>query len=819
MSQTRRDEAEYDGSIEVRRASIGSKVVGTTIDEETARRIRGEQVSAIVELTPMSATANVCAAVIVAVSFRGAASWVFLFAWSAAIVAFALVALRSWGRAREHPIRAASVRALTQTRVNAVVLAVAWGIAPIVLLPGADTYHQLLLEILLTGLIAGGAFGLATVPAAAIGYVWILIGSGLVAMLSTTDAGNAVNTAMVVVLWVIYGLYLSKNIQIHAARFAENARNRAELTEKSEVIGLLLNDFQEHGSDWLWETDASGQIVEPSRRFCEVAGRSRAELSDMPLRALLSASDAEGIDDLVEAMEWYETFRDHVIDLKACGERRSWSITGRPIFRANGSFHGYHGVASDVTDRRAAQARVAYLAETDPITELANRSKFARVLETALFGEAATGRVTLFCIDLDRFKAVNDTMGHPVGDALLAEVGRRLKSCVCETWTVARIGGDEFALLDPVGDRPDFACETAQRILAAFDLPFTLDGADFTVGASIGIAIAPEDGSTPADLMKSADLALYRAKEEGRDTFRFFEPGMDARAARRRLLEQGLRAALDTDQLYLVYQPIVDLAANRVSGFETLVRWNSPEFGAVSPGEFIPIAEECKLIIPLGEWILRTAMREAARWPRDLRVSINLSPVQFRNRRLLAVIVEAMAESGLTPNRLQVEITETTLLDAGESTLAMLCDLRTLGVRVALDDFGTGYSSLNYLRKFPFDKVKIDKSFVDDIVANPQSRAIVRAIMELTVALGMTTVAEGVETLSQLFELRALGCDEIQGYVISAAIGADSVPDYLGFDLGTVTGDLVDPSDIELIDPSPTTIDPPGRRSGARSVA
>jgi predicted signal transduction protein with EAL and GGDEF domain len=295
------------------------------------------------------------------------------------------------------------------------------------------------------------------------------------------------------------------------------------------------------------------------------------------------------------------------------------------------------------------------------------------------------------------------------------------------------------------------------------DLPFTLDGADFSVGTSIGIAIGPEDGSTPMDLMKSADLALYRAKAEGRDGFRFFEPGMDEKARRRRLLEQGLRNAMDTDKLFLVYQPIVDLVSDRISGFETLIRWRSPEFGNVSPAEFIPIAEECKLIVPIGEWILHEATRQAATWPRDIRVSINLSPVQFRNRRLLATIVSALEHSRLPPYRLQIEITESTLLDAGEHTLAMLRDLRELGVRVALDDFGTGYSSLNYLRKFPFDKIKIDKSFVDDIDRKEQSCAIVRAIMDLTSALGMSTVAEGVETSSQLATLRDLGCDEIQG--------------------------------------------------------
>ena len=769
------------------------------IDEETARQIRGEQVSAIVQLAPMSAAANIVSAILIVAIFHQRTSILFLVGWVGAIVAFSLMALRNWRRTRGRVIRTASPRALSRTTLHAAILAAIWGLAPIVLLPTSDTYHQLVLQILATGMTAGGAFGLATVPRAAISYVCVLIVAGMVAMLQATTTTDVATNAIVIALWVLYGFYLSRNIVIHAARFAENARNRAELTEKSEVIGLLLNDFQEHGSDWLWETDALGRIVEPSRRFAEVTGRDQVQLSGMPLRALMSAAEATGVDDLFDAMLWYETFRDHVVVLDVGGERRDWSLTGRPIFRANGTFCGYHGVGSDVTERRAAQARVTWLAETDPVTGLANRAKFAHELERALSPESGNGRATLFCIDLDRFKTINDTMGHPVGDALLSEVGRRLSTSVGDDWLVARIGGDEFALLHPGCDRPDLASDAALRVLATFDQPFSLDGADFTIGASLGIAIAPDDGSTPAGLMKSADLALYRAKEEGRDTYRFFEPGMDARARRRRLLEQALRSALDTDQLYLVYQPIVELASNKVCGFETLVRWASPEFGQVSPAEFIPIAEECKLIVPIGEWILRTAMREAAHWPRDIKISINLSPVQFRHRRLLASIVDALDESGLTPNRLQVEITETTLLDAGETTLGILRDLRTLGVRVALDDFGTGYSSLNYLRKFPFDKVKIDKSFVDDIDSNAQSRAIVRAIMELTDALGMTTVAEGVETLSQLFELRALGCAEIQGYVISAAIEAEAVRDHLGVGLGRFTADLVEPADLELV--------------------
>ncbi|MER2605091.1 MAG: EAL domain-containing protein [Siculibacillus sp.] len=784
----------------VLRAIAGLRSIDRTIDEETARFIRGDQVAAIVELSPMSAAANVFNAVLIAFAFHDHANPIFLAAWVGALTVFSFMAMRNWSRSRRRTITTASPRALNRAAINAVTLASVWGIAPLILTPGADAYHQLAMQVMMTGMAAGGAFGLATVPRAAIPYVWIMVLSAMASMIIGGKQELATDT-VALMLWSAYGLYLTRNIAVHSSRFFENSRNRAELTEKTAVIGLLLNDFQEHGSDWLWETDATGRIVDPSRRFAEAAGRTSEEMSGLPLRALLASSASDPVEPLFDAMQWYETFLDRVVELEVGGQRRSWSMTGRPVFRSNGVFCGYHGVASDVTERREAEARVAWLAATDPVTGLANRAKFSTELERAMAAEETFGRLTLYCVDLDRFKAVNDTMGHPVGDVLLAEVGRRLIECSGAEFLVARIGGDEFALLHPGCDRPDRAADIAMRILATFDTPFTLDGADFSIGASIGIAIGPDDGATPAELMKSADLALYRAKEEGRDTFRFFEAGMDARARRRRQLEQGLRAALDTDQLRLVYQPIVDVGDYRVSGFETLVRWRSPEFGNVSPGEFIPIAEDCKLIVPMGEWILRSAIAEAARWPRHLKVSINLSPIQLRHRRLLAVIVDALDASGMPPTRLQVEITETTLLEAAEETLRTLQDLRALGVRVALDDFGTGYSSLNYLRKFPLDKIKIDKSFVDDIDGNTQSRAIVKAIMDLTGALGMTTVAEGVETLSQMSELRALGCHEIQGYAISAAIEAEAVADFLGRNLRRVTGEIVESDELVPTDP------------------
>lgn len=779
---------------------FGLRAPDATVDEETERRIRAEQISAIVELVPMSAAANVlCAGIIVALFFDTSAAG-FAFAWSVSIFGFVAIALRNWWRTRNAARIGVGGNAVTRLTLNALLLGGLWGLAAIVMLPGADTERQLVLQIIVTGMAAGGAFGLSTVPRAAIVYVWTIAFCSAIAMETATDLAGWRDQIAIVAMWVGFATYCSRNIGIHAVRFYENARNRVELTEKNEVIGLLLKDFQEHGGDWLWETDSEGRLVDPSPRLAEVAGRTIEEVRHMPLRALLAAGDAEGEEALLDAMAWYEIFRDIVVSVRVGEAVRHWSLTGRPVFRANGTFCGYQGVGSDITERRAAEERITFLAETDPVTGLVNRMKFAAELERAVNDPAAQGRAILFYLDLDQFKSINDTMGHPVGDALLDQVGHRLMASTGPLDVVARIGGDEFAILRPGSDRPDHASEVAETILATFETPFTLDDADFSVGTSIGIAIGPIDGATPMDLMKSADLALYRAKAEGRGTYRFFEPGMDERARRRRLLEQGLRAAMENDELYLVYQPIVDASSGRIAGFETLVRWRSPEFGNVSPAEFIPIAEECKLIVPIGEWILHEAAREAATWPRELRVSVNLSPVQFRNRRLLSTIVSALEHSRLTPSRLQIEITESTLLDAGEQTLAMLRDLRTLGVRVALDDFGTGYSSLNYLRKFPFDKIKIDKSFVDDIDHREQSRAIVRAIIELTSAMGMATVAEGVETTSQLQTLRDLGCDEIQGYVISAAVEVDAIPDLLASNWEETTGDLVEPSDLELVD-------------------
>jgi diguanylate cyclase (GGDEF)-like protein len=412
-----------------------------------------------------------------------------------------------------------------------------------------------------------------------------------------------------------------------------------------------------------------------------------------------------------------------------------------------------------------AEARISHMARHDPLTDLPNRMRLREVLSEALRRAGSGGGVAVLCLDLDRFKHVNDSLGHPVGDGLLALVAERLRACVREGDCVARLGGDEFAVVQAGLDQPGGAHRLARAVIEALSMPYEVAGHQIVVGASVGIALGPEDGDDPDRLLKSADLALHRAKADGRGGYSFFEPHMDAAMQARRALEVDLRQALGRGEFALHYQPLVNVASRNVTGFEALLRWHHPERGLISPAEFIPLAEEIGLIGPIGEWVLRQACTDAAAWPAPIGVAVNLSPVQFRSRHLVTAVFSALAGSHLPASRLELEITEAVMLDDTESTLATLHQLRALGVRISMDDFGTGYSSLSYLRRFPFDKIKIDQSFIRDLPDRSDSVAIVRAVSGLGRSLGMTTTAEGVETTEQLAALEREGCDEVQGYL------------------------------------------------------
>ncbi|NUR12041.1 MAG: EAL domain-containing protein, partial [Bradyrhizobium sp.] len=458
-------------------------------------------------------------------------------------------------------------------------------------------------------------------------------------------------------------------------------------------------------------------------------------------------------------------------------------VTRQPM--AGGGWVATH---LDVTEQRRSEAKITHMAQHDALTDLPNRVLLRERMEHAI-AVTRNGGVDLavLMLDLDRFKEVNDTLGHPAGDSLLRAVAARLRECTTETALIARLGGDEFAVIDYVTSPAVEAAALAENIRKALCEPFDLGDHRVTVGTSIGIAIAPRDGNDSDVIMKSADLALYSAKSGGRGAFRFFEPELDELMHARRNLERDMRDAIAGGQFELHYQPFVSSATGKVSGFEALLRWHHPQQGLVMPDEFIPLAEETGLIVPLGEWVLRTACAEAAKWPAHVRIAVNLSPAQFRSKELVPVVMGALASSGVAPHRLDLEVTETVIMHDSEAVFAVLGQLRELGVRIALDDFGTGYSSLSFLQRFPFDKIKIDRSFVDELSsARAEARHLAQAVVRFAVSLGKTTTAEGVETKQQMDILREEGCVETQGYYFSRPMPASDIARMLRRGAGAV---------------------------------
>ncbi|MFC7738860.1 putative bifunctional diguanylate cyclase/phosphodiesterase [Roseomonas sp. GCM10028921] len=531
----------------------------------------------------------------------------------------------------------------------------------------------------------------------------------------------------------------------------QNARFDAALGNMCQGLGLF---------------DDENRLLVSNKRFGELLGLpDNAVSAGMSFEQIMSLAVARGS----IAADSSASFQSNCAALVVSGRHAStlWEMAdgrGLAINTQSVDGQGWLITSEDITQRRAAEAKIHYMAHHDALTGLPNRVHLQEELSDALKRVGRGEQLAVLCLDLDRFKAVNDTLGHPIGDALLRAVAARIRECTREVDTPARLGGDEFAMVQVGAGQPEQAIALAQRLIASLSAPYEIQGHHVIIGTSIGITIAPQDGRDASELLKCADLALYRAKKEGRGTYRFFEPDMDAKMQMRRKLELDLRGAAVRGEFELYYQPLVHLQSNEVSGFEALLRWRHPVQGLISPAEFVPLAEEIGLIAQIGAWVLRTACSEAAGWPADKRVAVNLSPVQFKHAGLVQDVKDALQISRLAPSRLELEITETSMLEDTEATLKALNELRSLGVRIAIDDFGTGYSSLSYLRRFPFDKIKVDQSLVRDIAEKTDAALIVRAVMGLGHSLGMATTIEGVETFEQLEKLRHEGCSEVQGY-------------------------------------------------------
>src|SRR6476646_1971552 len=508
----------------------------------------------------------------------------------------------------------------------------------------------------------------------------------------------------------------------------------------------------------------SSEIVRPGCHLRELL-KHRIELGSF------SGDPDEYVARLAEGIAEGKTFN-HIVNLP---DGRAFSVVNKPV--AGGGWLATH---EDVTERQRSEDRIAHMARHDALTDLPNRVLLLEQLNHEIKRVKRGECLAVLCLDLDQFKSVNDALGHPIGDELLKLVGERLRGCTREPDTVARLGGDEFAIIMTQMQQPTDAAALSKRIRESIVKPYQIDGHQIVTDISIGISVAPIDALDAEMLMRNADMALYGAKADGRGTYRFFEPEMNTRMKARRELEMDLRNALAGRKFELHYQPLVNLETKEVNAFEALLRWNHPVRGVISPADFIPIAEETGLIVPLGEWVLKTACAEAANWPDHIKIAVNLSPAQLNNRNLLAVVAEAIEQSGMSPHKLQLEITETVLLQNTFSTLSTLHELRKLGVQIALDDFGTGYSSLSYLRSFPFDKIKIDCSFIQDLSNGSEPVAIVHAVANLAKCLNMTSTAEGVETQQQLDTLKAIGCTEMQGYLFSKARPAKEIRQFFG---------------------------------------
>ena len=688
-----------------------------------------------------------------------------LAAWSGTLSVVAIAVTIHRLSPRRRGLLTASVREVRATVIEGVTLGLLWAAAPLGVGLTAEPAAALTLWVVLSLLMTAAAVGLAGLPLPTLAFLAIL-GSAMSAMLFTTAGALAAVTALLFTALLMLGC-LTRGRALVVIRAGEIA-----LAERDETVSLLLRDFENSGADWLWETDAARRIVRASPHFCRAIGCDPIAINGQSFLQLLAGSAWESgnlhasLHELVDKLKRRESFRDLLLPVSVKGEERWWEMTASPRTDETGAFIGFRGVGSDVTEARESANKISRMARYDTLTGLPNRLLINETLAAAMANaDQWSGRCAFMMIDLDRFKAVNDTLGHQIGDRLLCRVSERLRHLTGENEMVGRLGGDEFAVV--VRDASDFARveQLALAIIDSLSQPYEVDQHTLYIGASVGVAQGPRDGRTAEMLIRSADLALYRSKDSGGGHFHLYEPQFHVQAEERRVLEIALRHALEKGELHLQYQPVVRADDGRLTGFEALLRWTHPELGSVSPAKFVPIAEEARLIAPIGEWVLRTACLEAAHWPSSTRIAVNVSAEQLYSPNFVATVTSALSQSGLSAERLEIEVTESLFMREGTCATQVLERLLDLGVRLSLDDFGTGYSSLGYLSRTRFSTIKVDRSFVKQASQGAQEAiAIIRAVVALADSLGMATTAEGVETDEEHAMVRRFGCSKVQGY-------------------------------------------------------
>lgn len=747
---------------------------------ELAARLRASQINAIVDTKFSITVVNIVCATVVYFVFSGQPNSYFLPYWVIAFYALSGVAFFHIFENKKRPKRySISDKSYNKASNKVAIISFLWAILPVMLYGGLSSDYQTIMVAIMCGILGGGAVNLFFVPRAF--SIWVVgIGAGCGFALFHD---NSFTSQIILVILLAYAISLVKTCNAMAKSFAEGVVSGFKMEEQSETIGLLLKDFSENASDWLWQINKTGQVTRGNDEFKKALGVDFLHI--IPGDYEGSFGDANQIlnmrslDSLRKAFKTHQSFN-HV-EISSSGEQgdRWVCLSGKPLYNRQEEFIGFRGVASDVTHKKITEERIAYLAHNDALTGLVNRANYTKTLQALIEDPKSSNQWSIFYLDLDGFKLVNDTYGHAMGDKLLSAVAKVLMQTVSERDVLARLGGDEFAILCRSAGTAQSTSSLAEAILFALSQPFTFDDVHLDIGVSIGIALRSSDGDDANTLMHNADLALYRAKEEGRGTFRLYEHKMDELIKERRSLEADLKMALRNNQLSLAYQPQIAAKETKTVAFEALVRWHSPLRGDVPPSDFIPIAESIGIVSDIGDWVLLQACMEARKWPSNLSVAVNLSPQQFESNQIIGSVVNALSASGLAPHRLELEITEGLFMENTDEVMYTLRELKSMGVAISLDDFGTGYSSLSYLLKFPFDKLKIDRSLISSLDHDENAQNVLEAITKLASVMNLTVTAEGIETLDQVKVMLGMHCTHFQGFLFGKPLNTHDLHEYL----------------------------------------
>lgn len=737
-------------------------------------RLRGLQYSALAKLAFYRVFSNAVLAVFVAQIYGRSVGVIGFLVWAALLAGVHMRGYKLDLALADVERRRVTRAELNRQTISAALSAVIWAGA-VVIFPFYGNEGDLMAMLMVVALlIAGSVFFYTAAPIGILCFITI-IGAGAILHLGLAGYWLAAAATLLFLMGALLGTIEVGRTYL-AARVAE-----AAVTEKDAVVSLLLREFEENEADWLWEIDPARRLRSVSPRFAFALGRSQVDIEGSPLMEIIAGSKWQSgqfppsLHDLAERLKNRENFSNLLVQVSIQGEERWWELSGTPMRDEHARFTGFRGVGSDVTEQRNSSEKIAYLARYDTLTQLPNRLQLTEALGEALrYSYQWRSRCALLMVDLDRFKSVNDSLGHLTGDKLLAQVSARLQSLMGDNEMCGRLGGDEFAIVVRDVGVQGTVRALARRVIDRLSEPYHVDHHTLYVGASVGSAEGPRDGCSVEELMRNADLALYQAKDLGGGEHCVFEPALHASAEERRQLELALRKALGRNEMVLHYQPVVDARSESVVSFEALVRWNSKDHGFISPAKFIPLAEDTRLIVPIGKWVMRKACEEARNWPDHVKVNVNVSPEQLLEPGFHEEVVEALAATGLRPERLEIEVTESIFLRDASIARNALEQAMALGCSVALDDFGTGYSSLGYLRKLQFSTIKVDRTFVQGAATgSKESLAIINAVVAMAKSLDMSTTAEGVETAHEAELIRNLGCDKIQGFYFGRPMTAE----------------------------------------------